>query len=170
MLPEIDLARTHNEETSCNMSGSCCWEQFRCCVSASSVHLASVFIRETSRVHRKAHGPIFPVSPVAAGNASTVHSSSAAAQELVSFPRDIALNKENAQQSKISTSRNLTSHGLERLELVWVNTSLGECCSNCSLVEFRGCVLNENSRLSGNVLFTPLGFQCWLTFAETHFQ
>ena len=66
-------------------------------MSAGSVHLASVFPRETLRVHCSAHADwISAVSPVAAGNASTVHSSSAAAQELNSFPQGIALNKENA--------------------------------------------------------------------------
>ena len=81
------------------MSRSCWWEQFRFCVSASNVHLASVFPSDTSSVHRRAHADwIFPFSPVAAGITSTVHSSrSAAAQELVSSPRDIALNSEKTQ-------------------------------------------------------------------------
>ena len=63
-------------------------------MSAGSVHLASVFPRETFRVHCRAQADwIFPVSPVAAGNISTVHSSSEVARkQLVFFPRDIALN------------------------------------------------------------------------------
>ena len=78
------------------MSRSCCWELLKFCVSAGSSHLAPFIPCErTSRVHCRAHADwIFSASPFAAGNASTVHSSSAAAQELVSFPRDIALSKE----------------------------------------------------------------------------
>ena len=72
-------------------------------MSAGNVHLASVFPRETFRLHCRLHADwIFSFSPVAAGNASTVHSSSAAAQELVSFPRDIAAKKEKEQQDRIS--------------------------------------------------------------------
>ena len=90
---------TYNEVTFCEMLRSCRQEQpFRLCVSAGIVHLASIFRSETFRVHfRPAHADlILSASMVAAGNASTVHSSSAAAQELVSFPRDIALYKVNA--------------------------------------------------------------------------
>ena len=88
---------TYNEETFCEMSRSSGEEQFRLCVSAGSVHMASVFPSATFRVHCRAHADwILSASLVAAGNASTVHSSSAAAQELVSFPRDIALYKVNA--------------------------------------------------------------------------
>ena len=91
-----DLKMTYNEETFREMSRSCGLEQFRLCVSAGSVHLASVFRIETFQVHCRAHADwIFPVSPVVACNASTVHSSSAAAQELVSFLRGIAAIKGN---------------------------------------------------------------------------
>ena len=94
---EINLKRTHRKETFFKMSRSCCWEQFKFCVSAGSSHLAPFIPCErTSRVHCRAHADwVFSASsPFAACNASTVHSSSAAAQELVSFTRGIALNKE----------------------------------------------------------------------------
>ena len=72
---------THNEDIFRKKSRNCWREQSLFCVSASSVHLASVFPSETFRVHCTAQVDwICFASPVAAGNASTVQSSSAAAQ------------------------------------------------------------------------------------------
>ena len=92
---KIYLKRTHKKETFCKMLRSCWWEQFKFCMSAGSVHLAPFIPCErTFRVHCRAHVDwIFSISPVVAGNASTVHSSSAAAQKLFSFQRGIAVNK-----------------------------------------------------------------------------
>ena len=93
---EINLKRTHKMETFLKSSRSgCWWEQLKFCMSAGSVHLAPFIPCEgTSRVHCRAHAAwVLSASPVGAGNASTVHSSSAAAQGLVFFPRDIAVNK-----------------------------------------------------------------------------
>ena len=74
------LKRTHNEEHFCKVWRGCRQEQFRLCVSSGSVHLASVLPSETFRVQCRAHADwISPVSPVAAGNTSTVHSSSTGA-------------------------------------------------------------------------------------------